>query len=76
MEYHSDKVDEMTLALMYLVSTRLGEGQGARASRGLNMETLSASEARQTDLEVPQTVFRTAPSSPLGRHWGQHPGSP
>jgi hypothetical protein len=41
MKYDPDKVDEMTLALLYLVSTKLKEGTGARAWRGFDGETLN-----------------------------------
>ncbi len=38
MNYDKDKVDEMTLALLYLVTSNVG-GQG-RAWKGPNLETL------------------------------------
>ena len=41
MKYNSDKVDEMTLALLYLVSTKRKEGRGARAWKGFDRETLN-----------------------------------
>ena len=41
MKYDRDKVDEMTLALLYLVSTKLEEGLGARAWKGFDGETMN-----------------------------------
>ena len=41
MKYDQDKVDEMTLARLYLVSTKLKEGPGARAWKGFDGETLN-----------------------------------
>jgi hypothetical protein len=41
MKYDPDKVDEMTLALLYLVSSKLGETPGARAWKGFDRETLN-----------------------------------
>jgi len=38
MEYDKDKVDEMTLALMYLVTSR--QGDGGRAWRAFDLQTL------------------------------------
>ena len=46
MEYDKKKVDEMTLALMYLVSTRRGDGHGATAWKGLNAEVLTRLEKK------------------------------
>ena len=40
MKYDQDKVDEMTLALLYLVSTKSKEGPGARAWKGFDSETM------------------------------------
>jgi hypothetical protein len=40
MKYDQDKVDEMTLALLYLVSTKLQDGVGARAWKGFDGETI------------------------------------
>jgi hypothetical protein len=40
MKYDQDKVDEMTLALLYLVSTKLKDGPGARAWKGFDGATL------------------------------------
>ncbi len=39
MEYDKDKVDEMVLALLYLTSTH--DALGARAWKGLDLETLN-----------------------------------
>jgi hypothetical protein len=41
MKYDEDKVDEYTLALLYLVSYERNEGMGARAWKGFNWETLN-----------------------------------
>ena len=41
MKYDQDKVDEMTLALLYLVTTKLQDGLGARAWRGFDSETMN-----------------------------------
>jgi hypothetical protein len=41
MKYDQDKVDEMTLALLYLVTTDRREGLGARAWRGFDTETMN-----------------------------------
>jgi Domain of unknown function (DUF6429) len=46
LEFDRNKVDEMTLALMYLVSTRGPDGQGATAWKGLNSETLARLQQR------------------------------
>lgn len=40
MKYNKDKVDEMTLALMYLVMSETDEGGGAWAWKGFGWETL------------------------------------
>jgi Domain of unknown function (DUF6429) len=45
-EYDRNKVDEMTLALMFLVSTRQKDGQGATSWKGLNSEVLARLQAR------------------------------
>ena len=41
MKYDQDKVDEMTLALLYLVSSRLPGGPGARAWKGFDGATMA-----------------------------------
>ena len=42
MEYHQDKVDEMTLALLYLVMhMRIEEGSGARAWKSFDWDTMN-----------------------------------
>ena len=41
MKYDQDKVDEMTLALLYLVTTGRQEGLGARAWRGFDGNTMN-----------------------------------
>ena len=41
MKYDQDKVDEMTLALLYLVTTERQEGVGARAWRGHDSDTMN-----------------------------------
>jgi hypothetical protein len=46
MKYDQDKVDEMTLALLYLVSTKLREGLGARAWKGFDGETINRLHAK------------------------------
>jgi hypothetical protein len=40
MKYDEDKIDEYTLALLYLVSYERHEGTGARAWKGFDWETL------------------------------------
>ena len=40
MDYDQDKVDDMTLALLYLVTTRQPDGRGGRAWKGLHLETM------------------------------------
>ena len=41
MEYDKDKVDEMTLALLFLITTKGTEGEfGARAGRSFDMATM------------------------------------
>jgi hypothetical protein len=40
MKYDEDKIDEYTLALLYLVSHERHEGMGARAWKGFDWETL------------------------------------
>ena len=41
MEYDKDKVDEYTLALLYLVTHDRQEGYGARAWKGFDWETMN-----------------------------------
>jgi hypothetical protein len=41
MNYDEDKVDEFTLALLYLVAHQREEGLGARAWKGFDWETLN-----------------------------------
>ena len=41
MEYDKDKVDEYTLALLYLVSHDRHEGYGARAWKGFDWDTMN-----------------------------------
>lgn len=40
MKYDTDKVDDMTLALLFLVTTGRQAGYGARAWKGLDANTL------------------------------------
>lgn len=40
MNYDPDKVDEMTLALLYLVTSERQEGFGARAWKGFDWSTM------------------------------------
>jgi hypothetical protein len=39
-KYNQDKVDEMTMALLYLVTTKLKDGTGGRAWKGFHLETM------------------------------------
>ena len=41
MKYDQDKVDEMTLALLYLVTTGRQEGLGARSWKGFDSNTMN-----------------------------------
>jgi hypothetical protein len=41
MEYDKDKVDEYTLALLYLVTHEVHEGIGARAWKGFDWDTMN-----------------------------------
>ncbi len=41
MDYDEDKVDELTLALLYLVTHEREEGYGARAWKGFDWETMN-----------------------------------
>jgi hypothetical protein len=41
MEYDHDKIDEYTLALLYLVTWQREEGYGARAWKGFDWETMN-----------------------------------
>ena len=41
MQYDQDKVDEMTLALLYLVASGYQEGLGARAWKGFDWNTIN-----------------------------------
>ena len=54
MNYDQDKIDEMTLALLYLVSTKLRDGPGARAWKGFDGETLARLHAKGW-IEEPKT---------------------
>ena len=40
MDYDRDKVDEMTLALLFLMASGYKEGEGALAWKGANLEVL------------------------------------
>ena len=46
MNYDEDKIDEYTLALLYLVSHERHEGMGARAWKGFDWETLNRLHAK------------------------------
>jgi hypothetical protein len=46
MLYDKNKVDEMTMALMYLVSSERPDGSGARAGKGFDWETMLRLHAR------------------------------
>lgn len=41
MNYNKDKVDDYTLALLYLVTHNREEGYGARAWKGFNWDTMN-----------------------------------
>jgi len=41
MDYDKDKVDEITLALLYLVSWERQEGLGSRAWKGFDWDTMN-----------------------------------
>jgi len=41
MKYDLDKVDDMTLALLYLVSSQQEKGLGVRAWKGFDWETMN-----------------------------------
>ena len=41
MEYDKDKVDECTIALLYLVTHERNEGYGARAWKGFDWDTMN-----------------------------------
>jgi len=41
MNYDEDKVDEYTLALLYLVTHQREEGSGARAWKGFDWDTMN-----------------------------------
>ena len=40
MDYDKDKVDEITLALLYLVTWERQEGSGSRAWKGFDWDTM------------------------------------
>ena len=44
MKYDRDKIDEYTLALLYLVVHERQEGMGARAWKGFDWDTLRPTE--------------------------------
>jgi|SRR5208283_687118 len=46
MKYDEDKIDEYTLALLYLVSYERLKGMGARAWKGFDWETLNTLHAK------------------------------
>ena len=46
MKYDQDKVDEMALALLFLVTSGHQEGQGARAWKGLDVNILGRLQAK------------------------------
>jgi hypothetical protein len=41
MDYDTDKIDEHTLALLYLVTHERHEGYGARAWKGFDWDTMN-----------------------------------
>ena len=46
MEYHQDKADEITLALLYLVMHQRQEGLGARAWKSFDWDTMDRLHAQ------------------------------
>jgi hypothetical protein len=48
MDFDEDKIDEYTLALLYLVTHERHEGLGARAWKGFDWDTLTGSTTRDT----------------------------
>ena len=41
MDYDKDKIDEITLALLYLVAWERQEGSGSRAWKGFDWDTMN-----------------------------------
>ena len=54
MKYDADKVDEMALALLHLVTSGYQEGRGARAWKGLDVNVLARLHAKGW-IEEPMT---------------------
>ncbi len=79
MKYDQDKVDEMTLALLYLVTTERQEGLGARAWRGFDWNTMNRlhekgwindPKSKGMSLNVTEDGFKKSEQLFL-RHFGQ-----
>ncbi|MCK5053421.1 MAG: hypothetical protein KAR65_04045 [Anaerolineales bacterium] len=79
MKYDQDKVDEMTLALLYLVTTERQEGLGARAWKGLDLDTMNRihdkgwiddPQTKATSLHVTEDGFKKSEHLFL-KHFGQ-----
>ena len=79
MKYDQDKVDEMTLALLYLVTTERQEGLGARAWKGLDWDTMNRLHekgwindptSKTTSLHVTEDGFKKSEQLFL-KHFGQ-----
>jgi len=79
MKYDQDKVDEMTLALLYLVTTERQEGLGARAWKGFDGETMSRlhgkgwieePKSKEITLHVTEDGFKKSEQLFL-KHFGQ-----
>ena len=79
MKYDQDKVDEMTLALLYLVTTERQEGLGARAWKGFDWDTMNRLHekgwindptSKATSLHVTEDGFKKSEQLFL-KHFGQ-----
>ncbi|MGB2897037.1 MAG: DUF6429 family protein [Anaerolineales bacterium] len=79
MKYDQDKVDEMTLALLYLVTTERQEGLGARAWKGLDLNRMNRlhekgwiddPQTKATSLHLTEEGFKKSEQLFL-KHFGQ-----
>lgn len=70
MDYDRDKVDEMTLALMYLVMTR--QGEGGKAWKGMDLVTLDRLH-RKGWISDPRGRTPSVDVTPEGRNKAENP---
>ena len=78
MDYDKDKVDEITLALLYLVTWERQEGSGSRAWKGFDWDTMNRlhkkgfisdpkGKAKSVVTKNLKSCFRPAPDQPVNK---------